>query len=79
MSEYNRLNKLNKKQIDNAINILTFEDVQNITFGEDVEISDNIVLSHYCEDEIITLNILDSWTEIYQIMTDGKKLIFETI
>ena len=79
MSEYNRLNKLNKKQIDNAINILTFEDVQNITFGEDIEISENVVLSHYCEDDIITLNLLDSWTEIYQVMTDDKKIILETI
>ena len=79
MSEYNRLNKLNKKQIDNAINILTFEDVQNITFGEDIEISDNVVLSHYCEEDIITLNLLDSWTEVYQVMTDNKKIILETI
>ena len=79
MAQYNKLNELNKQQIDNAINILTFEDVQNITFGEDIEISENVVLSHYCEDEIITLNILDSWTEIYQVMTDEKKLIFETL
>ena len=79
MTQYNLLNKLNKKQIDKAINVLTFEDFQGITFGEDVEISDNVVLSHYCEDEIITLNILDVWAEIYQVMTDGKKLIFETL
>ena len=79
MSEYSRLNKLNKKQVDNAINILTFEDVQNITFGEDIEISDNVVLSHYCEEDIITLNLLDSWTEVYQVMTDNKKIILETI
>ena len=66
-----------KKQIDNAVEKVTLEMIQNLYHGEDVVVSDNVVLSNYSD--IITLNIEDEWIEVFQVMHAGTEIIYESL
>ena len=75
------MSNLHKSQIDEAIKKVTLKELNLLSYGEDIEISENVVLSHYCEDEIVVLNILDKWIEVYQYLWDNdtKKIQIETL
>ncbi len=78
---YNHLTGEQQKQIDTAIEKITIKQLESLDYGEDVVVADNVVLSHYCEDDIITLNIEDEWIEVFQIMWDGdtNELVIDTL
>lgn len=80
-TQYEKLSNLHKAQIDEAIKKVTLKELNLLSYGEDILISENVVLSHYCEDEIVVLNILDEWIEVYQYLWDNdtKKIQIETL
>ena len=57
MAQYDELSNIHKTQIDEAIKKVTLKDLNLLSYGEEILISENVVLSHYCEDEIVVLNI----------------------
>ena len=51
--------------------------IQNLYHGEDIVVSDNVVLSNYSD--IITLNIEDEWIEVFQVMYADTDIIYESL
>tara|TARA_R110002012_G_scaffold211983_2_gene382965 strand:+ start:318 stop:581 length:264 start_codon:yes stop_codon:yes gene_type:complete len=80
-SAYKHLTNKQQKQIDVATEKINVKMLKNLDYGEDLLVSENVVLSHYCEYEIITLNIEDEWIEVFQIMydTDTNKIVIEIL
>lgn len=80
-TQYEKLSKLYKTQIDEAIKKVTLKELNLLSYGEEILICENVVLYHYCEDEIIVLNILDQWIEVFQYLWNNntKKIQIETL
>ena len=68
-----------KKEIQEAIDSVTIEMINDLDYGEEVELTKGFCLSHYCEEDVIVLNDSEEWEELLQIMTDGKEITFEIL
>jgi hypothetical protein len=82
MTAYEGLSKEDKKLIDSAVEKLTVEMLEELTYGEEVELVEGVALSHYCEDDVIVINLVKEWDEILQVQWDiaGRKdIVFEQL
>lgn len=70
---------LNNKLLDEAMDKVTIEILNGLDHGEEIELNEKYTLYHYTEEDIIVLNETEEWEEIFQIMTDGEKIIFEKL
>lgn len=78
-NQYQKLSGLQKKQIDEALKKVTIEDLNSLDYGDEVLISKNVVLYHYCEDDVVVLNIQDEWIEVFQYLWDEESITIESI
>jgi hypothetical protein len=78
-NQYQKLSVLQKKQIDEALKKVTIEDLNSLDYGDEVLISKNVVLYHYCEDDVVVLNIQDEWIEVFQYLWDEESITLESI
>jgi len=69
----------NKTLLDEAMDKVTIEILNGLDHGEEIELNEKYTLYHYTEEDIIVLNETEEWEEIFQIMTDGEKIIFEKL
>ena len=78
---FQRLTEDQQNAILEAKNLVTIENLMSLDYGEDLEITDKVTLSHYCEDDIIVLNLTEEWEEVFQILysTETEEIIFETL
>jgi len=78
---FQRLTEDQQSAILEAKNLVTIENLMSLDYGEDLEITDKVTLSHYCEDDIIVLNLTEEWEEVFQILysTETEEIIFETL
>jgi len=67
-------NKLNE-----AMDKVTIEMLNSLDHGEEIELNEKYTLYHDTEEDIFVLNKTEEWEEIFQIMTDGEKIIFEKL
>ena len=79
MSTYDTLTPELKAEIEKAISLITIKDIKELSYGEDLELTDEVCLSHYCEDEVIVLNLTKEWVEVYQVLYNGDAYILEAI
>lgn len=62
-----------------AVSIIDIAMLDSMDYGDEIELTANYVLYHYCEDDIIVLNEVNEWTEIFQILNDGEDMSFEVL
>jgi hypothetical protein len=81
MTKFETLTEDQRSAILKAKNLVTIENLTSLDYGEDLEITDKVTLSHYCEDDIIVLNLSEEWEEVFQILysTETEEIIFESI
>jgi len=81
MTTFETLTKEQRIEIEKAIDLVNIKDLNELSYGEDLELTNQVCLSHYCEDEVIVLNLTEEWIEVFQILfdTDTKEIIFESI
>jgi len=81
MTKFETLTEDQRSAILEAKNLVTIENLTSLDYGEDLEITDKVTLSHYCEDDIIVLNLSEEWEEVFQILfnTETSEIIFESI
>tara|TARA_R110002126_G_scaffold19941_2_gene74487 strand:+ start:301 stop:540 length:240 start_codon:yes stop_codon:yes gene_type:complete len=79
MSTYDTLTPELKAEIEKAISLINIKDIKELSYGEDLELTDEVCLSHYCEDEVIVLNLTKEWVEVYQVLYNGDAYILEAI
>jgi hypothetical protein len=76
------LSKEQDAQITEAIDKITIEMLEGLDFGEDIALTDHVTLSHYCDDEIIVVNLTEEWIEVLQVMWDTenrKGIVYEAL
>jgi hypothetical protein len=64
---------------DDAVNKITMDMVKGLQYGEELELNAEYTLYHYTEDDIIVLNRTEDWEELYQILFEDDKIIFEVL
>lgn len=65
--------------LDDAVNKITMDMVKGLQYGEELELNEEYTLYHYTEDDIIVLNRTEDWEELYQILYEDDKIIFEEL
>lgn len=65
--------------LDDAVNKITMDMVKGLQYGEELELNAEYTLYHYTEDDIIVLNRTEDWEELYQILFEDDKIIFEVL
>ena len=70
-----------QEHVFNAADLITIDLLESLDYGEEIQLTDKMTLSHYCEDEIIVLNLTEEWEEVFQIQynTETEEIIFESL
>ena len=70
-----------QEDVFNAADLVTIDLLTSLDYGEEIQLTDKMTLSHYCEDEIIVLNLTEEWEEVFQILfnAETKEIIFESL
>ena len=81
MTTFENLTPQQRIEIEKAIKLVNIKDLRELSYGEDLELTSQVCMSHYCEDDVIVLNLTEEWIEIFQIMfdTDTNEIIFEAL
>tara|TARA_R110000737_G_scaffold343613_2_gene369792 strand:+ start:263 stop:508 length:246 start_codon:yes stop_codon:yes gene_type:complete len=81
MTIFETLKQDQQNAILEAVDLVTIEKLNSLGYGEDIELTGKVCLSHYCEDDVIVLNLTEEWVEVFQILfdTETKEIIFESI
>jgi hypothetical protein len=69
-----KANKLNE-----ALEKITVDMLNNLEYGEEIELNENYTLYHYCEDDIVVVNETENWDEIFQVLWNDKDITFEKL
>jgi len=66
-------------QEQEAINMVTIEMLNDLTYGEEIQLNDKFCLYHYTEDDLVVFNDSEEWEELYVVQWDNKtgKITFE--
>ncbi len=70
-----------QEHVFNAADLITIDLLESLDYGEEIELTDKMTLSHYCEDDIIVLNLTEKWEEVFQIQytTETGQIDFEAL
>ena len=70
-----------QEDVFNAADLITIDLLKSLDYGEEIQLTDKMTLSHYCEDEIIVLNLTEEWEEVFQIQytTETGQIDFEAL
>ena len=70
-----------QEDVFNAADLVTIDLLKSLDYGEEIQLTDKMTLSHYCEDEIIVLNLTEEWEEVFQIQytTETGQIDFEAL
>jgi len=80
MTKFDTLTKDQQNEVLEAKNLVTIEDLRALSYGEDLELTNKVCLSHYCEEDIIVLNLTEEWEEVFQILNyKDEEIIFESL
>mgnify|MGYP003633421906 FL=1 len=81
MTVFETLTKSQQAEILKAKKLVTIKDIDALSYGEDIELTNQVCMSHYCEDDVIVLNLTEEWIEVFQILfnVEEEEIIFESI
>ena len=70
-----------QEDVFNAADLITIDLLESLDYGEEIKLTDKMTLSHYCEDDIIVLNLTEEWEEVFQIQytTETGQIDFEAL
>lgn len=68
-------------KLDNAIEQITIEMLESLTYGSEVELNDEYTLYHYIEDDIISIFSTEEWVEMYAVLysKETNEIIIEEL
>ena len=67
------------KKLNEALEKINIEMLNNLEYGDEIELNQNYTLYHYCEDDIVVVNETKNWNEIYQVLWNDKDITFEKL
>jgi hypothetical protein len=67
------------KELQEAMDMVTIEMLNDLTYGEEQPLNDKYCLYHYTEDDLVVLNDTEEWEELYTVLwnTEAEEIIFE--
>jgi hypothetical protein len=65
--------------LEDAQDKVTRELMDDLDYGEEVELNELYCLYHYTEDDIFVINLVDEWEEILQVQYNGDDIEFEAL
>ena len=70
-----------QEDVFNAADLITIDLLESLDYGEEIKLTDKMTLSHYCEDDIIVLNLTEEWEEVFQVQytTETGQIDFEAL
>ena len=70
-----------QEDVFNAADLVTIDLLKSLDYGEEIQLTDKMTLSHYCEDDIIVLNLTEEWEEVFQVQytTETGQIDFEAL
>lgn len=68
-----------KTKLEEAMELVTIEMLNGLTYSEEIHLNDKYCLYHYSEDDFVVLNDIDEWEELYTLQWNNKtnEIIFE--
>lgn len=83
MANIDALQDEQRQELETAISKINYEMLKGLDYGEEQRLTENYVLSHYCDNDVIVVVLEEEWEEIYQVLFNPKdqdgKIIFETL
>ena len=81
MTVLETLSEEQKALIDEATDKITLEILESLDYGDEINLTDDVVLYHYCEDEIVVVNLKDEWEEVLQVQwnVEADEIVFEAL
>lgn len=70
---------MKKSLLDQALESITVKMLNKLEYGEELELNESYTLYHYCEEDIVVVNELPNWDEIFQVLWNDKDITFEKI
>lgn len=66
--------------LEEAQENLTIDMLENLEYGEEMQMNELITLYHYSEEDIIVLNLTEEWEQVLQVMiTEKGGILFEEL
>jgi translation elongation factor P/translation initiation factor 5A len=59
-------------QEQEAIDMVTIEMLNDLTYGEEIKLNDKFCLYHYTEDDLVVFNDSEEWEELYVVQWDNE-------
>ena len=81
MTTFETLTEDQQNEVLEATNLVTIENLNALSYGEEIDLTNEVCLSHYCEEDIIVLKLTEECEEIFQILFNAKtkEIIFESL
>lgn len=70
---------MKKSLLDQALESITVKMLNKLDYAEELELNESYTLYHYCEEDIVVVNELPNWDEIFQVLWNDKDITFEKI
>jgi len=81
MTVFEKLTEDKKESIQDAQDKVKVEVLNNLEYGEEIELNEYFTLYRYTEDDIVVINYTDTWDEVLQVMwgDNDESIIFEEL
>lgn len=66
-------------KLEEAKDKITLQMMESLEHGEEIELNDTFTLYHYTEEDVFVLVTSEEWQEVFQVMTEEEKIIFESL
>jgi len=65
--------------LQQATEKVTIELMNSMEYGEEKQLNETFTLYKYSEEDVYTIVLAESWDEVFQVLTDGERIILEVL
>jgi hypothetical protein len=65
--------------LQQATEKVTIELMNSMEYGEEKQLNETFTLYKYSEEDVYTIVLTESWDEVFQVLTDGERIILEVL
>tara|TARA_R100000808_G_C2120009_1_gene131528 strand:+ start:266 stop:487 length:222 start_codon:yes stop_codon:yes gene_type:complete len=71
--------KKNEELIEDALSKITLEMLNNLEYGEGIELNEEYILYHYFDSEVVEVNHTATWDNMFAVLWSNEEIIFEQL
>lgn len=65
--------------LQDAQDKITFEMLESLDYGDQIELNNDFCIYHYLEDDCIVINLIEEWEEVLQVLYSDTDIAFEVL